>query len=156
MPRRMSLIAGAALVAWGVCPLVQNWTVWIMQGAWPDFAPKPHPTLERLAKSQPALLVIWLWTSAAVVAPAAEEVFFRGILQNAVGNALRSRWLAITIASLAFGVVHFPQPQAVVPLIAMGLVLGYLYERTGSLRGPIAVHVLFNLKTLVWYQLSQS
>jgi membrane protease YdiL (CAAX protease family) len=28
--------------------------------------------------------------------------------------------------------------------------LGYAYERTGSLVSPILIHAAFNLKTLVW------
>jgi membrane protease YdiL (CAAX protease family) len=147
------LTAGAALVTLGVCPLIQAWGIWAVQQIVPDFAPKAHPTLERLSQGQPELVIGWLWMSAGVVAPVAEEVFFRGVLQSALAGALRNRWLAIVLAAAAFGAVHLTQPQAVLPLIAMGLVLGYLYERTGTLAAPIAVHVLFNLKTLVWHLL---
>jgi membrane protease YdiL (CAAX protease family) len=41
-----------------------------------------------------------------------------------------------------------------VPAIALfGLILGLLYERSGSLVGPIVAHALFNAKTMLWESL---
>ena len=48
-----------------------------------------------------------LWFSAVVVAPMAEEVFFRGLLQTFLVNVLRNRWTAIAVASTLFAAVHF-------------------------------------------------
>lgn len=64
--------------------------------------------------------------------------------------ASSSRWLAIIMVSVAFGAVHMGQPAAVVALAVFGALLGYLYERTGSMIAPILVHAAFNLKTLIW------
>ena len=50
-----------------------------------------------------------------------------------------------------FGAIHYTQLPAVVPLAALGMILGYMYERTGSLGGPILLHMLFNVKTLIWH-----
>ena len=43
-----------------------------------------------------------------------------------------------------------PQPHVVLPLAVLGVLLGVLYLRTGSLLGPIVLHALFNAKTLLW------
>lgn len=62
------------------------------------------------------------------------------------------RWAAILVASLIFGAVHYTaMPVSVPALFVLGLVLGYAYERSGSLWTPIGIHVGFNaLNTLVF------
>ncbi len=87
--------------------------------------------------------------NAALLAPLGEELFWRGLVQPWAGRTLGGRGRGIVLASILFGVVHLPQPIAVVPLILMALVLGYTYERTGSLWTPILVHMLFNIRTLI-------
>ncbi len=143
------------VVAIGLCPLVLEATVWFLVQVVPGFEPLAHPTITRLdeQRGDPAVVGA-LWVGAAVIAPVAEEVFFRGVLQTVLGNVLRRRGAAIIMASILFGVVHLGQPQAVPALVAMGLILGYAYERTGALLVPIAAHAAFNLKSLVWVALS--
>ena len=41
-----------------------------------------------------------------------------------------------------FGLMHYTQPQYVLPLAVLGAVLGYVYEHTGSLVAPILIHIL--------------
>lgn len=94
-----------------------------------------------------------LWFGAAVVAPFAEEVFFRGILQSAVRNMTRSPRAAILVASVVFAAVHLSQPHAIPALLFLGVSLGTAYERTGSLLVPVIVHAAFNLRTLIWQSL---
>lgn len=73
----------------------------------------------------------------------AEEMFFRGALQPAVGLA----W-----ASVIFGACHF-LPRKELALwslyaVAMGLAFGWVFEATGHLAAPIAAHVLVNAVNL--------
>lgn len=56
-----------------------------------------------------------------------------------------ARWIAIGLTSVMFGAVHYPQPQAVVPLAALSVAMGLVYERTGTILAPVAAHALFNL-----------
>ena len=69
----------------------------------------------------------------------AEEMFFRGALQPAVG---------LFWASVAFGACHFlPRRELAlwaVFAVAMGFALGWLFEWTGQLVAPIAAHVVIN------------
>lgn len=80
----------------------------------------------------------------AVVAPVAEETFFRGFLFG----GLRSRWPrlpAALVSALLFGGVHAPEgPTAVVPLAILGFALGLLYEQTGSLWPCVFAHSVNN------------
>ena len=91
-----------------------------------------------------------LWLGAVVIAPLAEECFFRGIFQTLVRNLTARPWLAVLATAAAFGVAHAGQPQAIPAIAALGLLLGTSYERSGSLVAPILLHSLFNLKTMIW------
>lgn len=80
------------------------------------------------------------------VAPVSEEIFFRGFMYG----GLRSRlpvWAAALISGGIFGLLHYTDPNSltVVPQLALlGVVLAWLYERTGSLWPPIMLHVVNN------------
>jgi hypothetical protein len=79
-----------------------------------------------------------------VMAPLAEEVFFRGFLFG----ALRKRGvpLAALVSGLCFGLAHVASSPIgfLVPLALLGVILALLYERTGSLYPSIALHCLNN------------
>jgi len=79
----------------------------------------------------------------AVASGVAEEAFFRGVLQPALG------WL---LASLIFGLVHFAPKRELLPwtgfALAAGLALGALFEFTGNLVAPIVAHVGINAVNL--------
>jgi membrane protease YdiL (CAAX protease family) len=133
------------LVVWSVCFGMAQIVVLI---AGP---PRQHAVMNLVhSAAVPRWGVICLWLSAVLVSPVAEELFFRGLLQTVFRGYLDRPWLAIGVASLAFGMVHWSQPQYVVPLTLLGLALGYLYEHTGSLVGPVILHILFNSRTMVF------
>jgi membrane protease YdiL (CAAX protease family) len=79
----------------------------------------------------------------AVASGVAEEAFFRGALQPALG------WLP---TSLLFGLVHFAPNRDLLPwmgfALCAGLVLGGLFESTGNLVAPIVAHVGINAVNL--------
>ncbi len=111
-----------------------------------------HPVLEALRMpAMPAWARVMAVISPVVIAPIAEELFFRGIVQSFLKQLLGSRWRAVFLSAGVFGAAHYGQPQVVVPMIGFGLILGGLYERRGSLVTPIAIHLLFNLRTIAWY-----
>ncbi len=155
-PRRSTalLIAVVILLALGVCPLIRDATVSVVTYVAPDHEFKPHATIRALYEpGQPLGVFVALWAGAAVVAPLAEECFFRGLLQTFLVNVIPHRWGAIFMTSLAFGAVHFPQPHAIGALVFLAVLLGYAYERTGSVLIVVVIHAVFNLKTLVWVTL---
>ena len=82
--------------------------------------------------------------SAVVLAPLTEEVFFRGMIQSMVRRYTRRPWAGIAVASVLFTLVHQPQWQNMPALLVLAIVLGYNYERSGRLAGPIVTHALFN------------
>jgi membrane protease YdiL (CAAX protease family) len=81
-----------------------------------------------------------------VVAPVAEELFFRGFFYRALRTRLRV-WSASLIDGLVFSALHFqgPDTAVILPVIAVvGAGLCLVYERTGSLFAVIAIHAGFN------------
>ena len=78
------------------------------------------------------------------LAAISEELFFRGF----VFSGLRSRmtvWPAALISGLVFGLVHAPTGiTTVIPLAVLGVVLAWLYDKTGSLWPPVIAHALNN------------
>lgn len=73
-----------------------------------------------------------------------EEVVFRAVLQP---------WLGWVATSLIFGLLHFPFDRSLLlwtPFaIAMGFLLGWLYDRTGTLVTPLATHFVINFLNLL-------
>jgi len=97
---------------------------------------------------------------ALLLAPIGEEIFYRGLVQTGIkklvpprSGSLYHRWVAITLTATLFAAMHFKTPHYIPALIALGVILGYLYERYGNLYIPILVHVLFNGKSLLWHYL---
>jgi membrane protease YdiL (CAAX protease family) len=90
-----------------------------------------------------ALLAVAFLVS--VIAPLAEEFFFRGFFYGALRN-WRGMWPAAIITGLVFGGIHAGSAdvQFLVPLAFFGSALCLLRERTGSLYPCIALHCANN------------
>ncbi|MFP2898830.1 CPBP family intramembrane glutamic endopeptidase [Corallococcus sp. 4LFB] len=82
-----------------------------------------------------------------LVAGTAEELFFRGYVQTRLVERW-GRWAGIAGAATLFGFLHLDPIHSPMALM-MGLFLGWLAERTGSLRLPIFVHILNNLTSFL-------
>jgi membrane protease YdiL (CAAX protease family) len=81
-----------------------------------------------------------------VVAPVAEEIFFRAFFYRALRTRLPV-WSAALIDGIVFGSLHFQgiDSAVILPVIAVfGVGQCLVYERTGSLFAVIAIHAAFN------------
>ena len=135
----------ALLAVWPVCMGLHALMIYLM----PSLAGQTHPLLNFITTASP-LWKILTFLATALLAPLSEEVFFRGILQSTLRRVTVSPWLAITITSVLFGLVHvWAQPAAVPSLVILSMVLGYNYERTGRLLAPILLHAFFNAANLL-------
>ena len=84
----------------------------------------------------------WMMFTSIVIAPIMEEILFRGILHDALMRKY-GVFVGILIASAVFGIVHLI-PQQVVNAFMIGIVLGYIYYRTGALLPVILIHCINN------------
>ena len=92
-----------------------------------------------LGPTQPA----WLVLLAIAVTPAfCEEFLFRGFVLSAFDRPGRRR-LAVVLSAIAFGAVHMI-PQQVFYATLLGLVLGLLAIRSGSIWPGLVFHLTFN------------
>ena len=86
-----------------------------------------------------------------VAAPVLEEMLFRGVILRAFLQRY-PRGIAIAHSAGVFGLAHMNLYQFVVGL-TLGLVTGWLYERTRSLWPCIALHAAYN-SSLTWLALN--
>jgi len=82
-----------------------------------------------------------------VVAPIAEELFFRGVAYNAWIRERGPRFALYGSAAL-FALIH-GSVFALAPIFALGIALALLYRRTGSLPAAMAMHAGFNAISVV-------
>jgi membrane protease YdiL (CAAX protease family) len=75
-----------------------------------------------------------------LLAPIGEELIFRGaVLPKLLEWKPERRWLMITFSAVLFAVAHMNPAQIIHPLL-IGLLLGWMYERTGSIIPGVAYH----------------
>lgn len=84
-----------------------------------------------------------------LVAPLAEEAFFRGFLCGGLDRAGR-RWTAVILSSAAFGLLHVPLDDLtlawdrMIPFALIGAVFAAAYLRAKNLTAPTLAHGFYN------------
>ena len=96
--------------------------------------------------NDPAVLTLMAF-AAVFAAPFCEEIVFRGYLYSAT-KRFAGPWAAAICSAMVFAAAH-GSLAALVPLFVFGCVLVFVYEKTGSLWAPIAVHFCFNGATVL-------
>jgi hypothetical protein len=89
----------------------------------------------------------------ALAAGIGEEMLFRGLLQHGLAHWLAPPWgiwLALAIASAAFGCAHMLSATYAVLAGLIGLYLGLLLIWTGSLLAPAVAHGLYDFIALLY------
>ena len=86
---------------------------------------------------------------------AAEEVFFRGVIAQAIGKFTRSRWLIIAVSSSLFSAPHLLNPEAqdhlawaFVAYAAIGVAWQWAALQTGGLEISLGAHFINNFFAL--------
>ncbi len=98
--------------------------------------------------------ISWLFYQFMYVA-VAEEVFFRGYVQNNIlkltkpgkdGQCCQWKWLSIVLSAACFAVAHIIIWGQIISVLTFlpGLICGWLFIRTRSLLAPILFHGLAN------------
>ncbi len=114
------------------------------------YVPEKQPVVELFLKEKDPAFLTYTSIFAAVAGPVIEEIFFRAFMYSAVKKYIGVLWATILTAAIFAGlhtnVVGF------LPILILGILLAYLYEKTGTLVSSITVHVMHNL-SMVYFVL---
>lgn len=115
--------------------------------------PQHQEVITRFLKETSPGIVTFMLFFAALFGPFTEEVLFRGFLQPALREAVGA-WKAIFLSAFLFAFVHL-NVYVFLQIFLLGLVLAYLFEKTGTLLSPIFIHMLHNITTLTYLFLNK-
>jgi len=91
-----------------------------------------------------------LLLGAVIVAPAGEEILFRGFLFRGWVRSKRDAWLAIVVISILWAALHVQYDwTGILQIFVVGLFVGWMRWRSGSTLLTFLLHALFNLEASV-------
>ncbi|SKB14786.1 conserved membrane hypothetical protein [Planktothrix sp. PCC 11201] len=148
---------------WFTFKLKDNWFVWglggylvalplvilvslINQKFW-DGQGGSNPLLPIALESQDSVALGIFFITASIAAPIFEEMMFRGFLLPSLTRYL-PLGSAILLSGFLFAVAHFNVSE-ILPLMTLGIVLGFVYTRSRNLLAPMFMHGLWNSGTLL-------
>lgn len=127
---------GWGILAWIGATAASAGVVWVLESL--GIAAEPQAAERAIQILDPWLVIL----AVVILAPIAEEVFFRGVVFNAWLREGGRRWAFIGSSAL-FALIH-ASIVALVPIFLLGLALAWIYQRTGNLLAPIAMHAVVN------------
>lgn len=139
------LVAALSVVsAWAI--LAVGYFVWVALFGEP---PRSNDPVERATQSGNPFGLFLLAVLGVLVAPVAEEVFFRGMLYRALRR--QTVWpLAVLLQALAFGLMHANYgPTHIIITAFLGAWLALVYDLRKTLLTPILCHALHNAAVFV-------
>ena len=86
--------------------------------------------------------------SACILAPIAEETFYRGLLLRGLERRF-GFWISAMVVTLAFALAHSYDVFGLISVGMVGFTLVVIYRTTGSLTTVILIHALYNLTITV-------
>ena len=109
------------------------------------------PEMSEIMKSAMKMLLdgpVWIvLISVSIFAPFFEEWLCRGIILRGLLKKVKPAW-AIVISALIFGLIHGNLWQAI-PAFIIGVILGYVYYKTGSLKLTMLMHCVNNTLSVI-------
>lgn len=106
----------------------------------PDVSQQSVETVLRSVSSSEQFILLLIVV--AVLAPLTEELFYRGMVYPVLRAYLGRTWGMVAAGSV-FGLVHMDLWRAV-PLAVGGILLCYVYEKTGSILVSTVTHGIWN------------
>jgi len=142
---RAGVLGGVAIYTGGVF-VIGTIVSALLRGASNRAIRAPHQLPTHLTAPELVIAAI----AVIVVAPVAEELFFRGMLFRSL-RARHTFAFAGPVSALCFGAAHYQggawQNALLLPIVmvSVGLGLAWLYERRGNIVANMAAHATFNV-----------
>jgi ABC-2 type transport system permease protein/sodium transport system permease protein len=156
-PARGAAWAAAALLGASLWTFAYEAIVWRVRAQWINADASTQRTIEELfaqlkVNASPVLLIL----SLAVIPALVEEFFFRGLLLTSLKHRF-GNWTAVLASAIVFGMFHIIGAfgaERVIPSTVLGLVLGAMRLRSGSLFPGMLLHAFHNslLTLALWLQ----
>ena len=126
-------------IAWscvGACGLIIP-SIWLQE---------QMPELPNVAEQQFDMILgnRWGYLTIGLLAPLAEEIVFRGAILKSLLQLHHSPLTAVVVSAVLFALVHINPAQMPHAFLA-GLLLGWMYFRTGSILPGMCFHWVNNL-----------
>jgi membrane protease YdiL (CAAX protease family) len=121
---------------------------------WLAYTPPLQPIVEVFLGEKKISILLLSTLFAAIFGPIAEEIFFRGFMYGAIKKTFGVFWAMIVTAAI-FSFLH-THIVGFLPIMALGLLLAYLYEKTGSLVSCMAVHIIHNVGMVILVFIARS
>ena len=133
---------GAIVPSLLVQGLIPEWSGWAK-----EIVDQTNEQLEGMMSVPGGYMVI------ALLPPVVEEMVFRGcVLRALLQWKPRRRWLMIALSAFIFALIHM-NPAQMPHAFLIGLLLGWLYMRTGSIVPGVAYHWANNTAAYALYHL---
>ena len=144
--RDKSWIFRSALWGAGICVLMMV-VVQMMVVLFPQFA-KPQDVSTIISQSNSALEWTAAFLSAGILAPVTEEIVFRGYLFHSL-KGYYSQKVSIILTALVFGLMHMDLFR-LFPFFVSGMFLNLCAVRSGTIKGSMVMHGVWNTLMLVF------
>lgn len=132
-------IAGVAILVPGM-QFVSSYLVSLVSIAFPQWLKQYEDLIESAGLDTSITIPMLLYS--VILAPIGEELIFRGTTMHLARRALPF-WLANLMQAFLFGFFHMNWIQGIYAFV-LGLILGFVCEKGGSIYYSILLHILFN------------
>ncbi len=105
-------------------------------------------SFDSITNSNPFLILL----TVGILAPVAEEILFRGAIYNLIKDKF-NKFAAVIVSAILFAVIHMNLYQASYALI-IGLFMGFIIMKTGSLWLTIIFHIAYNTLSVIYGSLN--
>jgi hypothetical protein len=105
-------------------------------------APEENPLLNVFSIEGRPWLLFYFVLCICIIGPIVEELFFRGFLYPALRKKVGSI-LSIFLSAALFSLLHMTF-VGFLPIFFLGILLAYIYEKSGSLLPSITIHIIHN------------
>ncbi len=130
----------------------ESWDLGAMDGRMREMTERSQQLIEQMLSTTGVWNLLLQLVVVALVPAVCEELFFRGALQQIMDKWFGNKHVAVIVAAIVFSLAH-GDIYGLVPRFMLGVVLGYLFVRSGSILVNICAHFANNAVFVVLYYL---